>query len=484
MVSTQRAEFPKKQWWVDNPLAIILLGIAATIAVVLLFFWDRSNPWPDEWDPRVTDLVAYVEQDRGLTFDHPVNIRFVDPVVIDEDFSGDEQTLDAYTSGDDQTEELAAIYRALGLAEGEFDFGETRDSLSSAAVEAYYDPNTYTIVVPVNEPLGPNDPIPVNTRVTLVHELVHGLQHQRLPGFGPQTDNIEVALGIMEGDASLVESHYFWQLSEVEQEAYRQQILDTADEYDEGIATIPPVFVAEFADSYILGEVFVGVLHDEGGFARINLSYSVPPDSMEAFVDPYSWLEAAEGYADDLTKPELPAGAEELSSGTAGAIQWYLALTEAMPLVDAVTASRAWNGDVFVTYRSADDVVCVKSVLTGDSEEQSAVLEAALETWVQRFPTSRQLESSAEGSVVTACDPGVDAQLNLPDDMVPLFLGLRYTVEGEAWAVENGLDAAVGACEALAELATFPDPDSPEVQGFFVFPDRDVTEVSSACAPG
>jgi len=35
-------------------------------------------PWqPNEWDPRVTELVAFIENERGLSFDHPIEIVFL-----------------------------------------------------------------------------------------------------------------------------------------------------------------------------------------------------------------------------------------------------------------------------------------------------------------------------------------------------------------------------------------------------------------------
>lgn len=38
----------------------------------------RKNEYPSAWDPRVTDLVAFVERERGLRFEHPVAIDFLD----------------------------------------------------------------------------------------------------------------------------------------------------------------------------------------------------------------------------------------------------------------------------------------------------------------------------------------------------------------------------------------------------------------------
>ena len=38
--------------------------------------------YPAAWDPRVVDLVSFVEKQRGLNFEHPVFVDFLDPQAV------------------------------------------------------------------------------------------------------------------------------------------------------------------------------------------------------------------------------------------------------------------------------------------------------------------------------------------------------------------------------------------------------------------
>src|SRR5690606_26121335 len=54
-----------------------LVAGAVTVAVRLLD--DEGVDHPDAWDPRVADLAAFVEDARGLAYDHPVHVDFLTP---------------------------------------------------------------------------------------------------------------------------------------------------------------------------------------------------------------------------------------------------------------------------------------------------------------------------------------------------------------------------------------------------------------------
>src|SRR3954454_18293039 len=65
--------------------AVVVLAIALTTlaggAAVGAVSRHHDNPpaWAASWDPRVADLVSYVEQERHLTFKHPVRVNFLTP---------------------------------------------------------------------------------------------------------------------------------------------------------------------------------------------------------------------------------------------------------------------------------------------------------------------------------------------------------------------------------------------------------------------
>src|SRR3546814_16854021 len=51
----------------------LLVGARAVVTGVT----DSGPDHPDTWDPRVAQLVEFVEDERGLTFDHPVHVDFL-----------------------------------------------------------------------------------------------------------------------------------------------------------------------------------------------------------------------------------------------------------------------------------------------------------------------------------------------------------------------------------------------------------------------
>src|SRR5262245_50490690 len=75
----------RHRWiWVAVAVAVLIPLMVGAIAVL------GGGEDPDDtseqattWDPRVEDLVKFVEDTRGLTFDHPVPIEFLSEQAFD-----------------------------------------------------------------------------------------------------------------------------------------------------------------------------------------------------------------------------------------------------------------------------------------------------------------------------------------------------------------------------------------------------------------
>jgi hypothetical protein len=121
----------------------VLLGlvVAAAIVVPRIGAGDEgpAQPAPEAWDPRVQDLVRFVEAERGLTFEHPVPVDFLTP----EQFRDELTTEATDISPKDQRELQAteAILRALGLLNGDTDLLDELNTVSTEGVAAFYDPS-------------------------------------------------------------------------------------------------------------------------------------------------------------------------------------------------------------------------------------------------------------------------------------------------------------------------------------------------------
>src|SRR5690606_1202596 len=56
--------------WVVGAAAAVLLAVSAG---GVLMITEKESPYPDEWDPRVDKIADWVESQRGLDFEHPVD---------------------------------------------------------------------------------------------------------------------------------------------------------------------------------------------------------------------------------------------------------------------------------------------------------------------------------------------------------------------------------------------------------------------------
>src|SRR4051794_26256983 len=60
-------------------LALLVVGVLAAGLIVFTRVNGRGVAHPDQWDPRVVDIVHFVEMHRGLEFKHPVYVDFLSP---------------------------------------------------------------------------------------------------------------------------------------------------------------------------------------------------------------------------------------------------------------------------------------------------------------------------------------------------------------------------------------------------------------------
>lgn len=73
---------------------VLVLVVGAAVAVAGDYWWlNRGPDHPDEWDSRVDDLVEFVEDERGLEFEHPVYIDFLSEEDFEKEVTSEEPDL-------------------------------------------------------------------------------------------------------------------------------------------------------------------------------------------------------------------------------------------------------------------------------------------------------------------------------------------------------------------------------------------------------
>lgn len=379
-------------------MAVLVAGLAGVVVV-------RSGPdHPDEWDPRVLDLVRFVERERGLEFRHPVHVEFLTRDEFAEEMTEDPS--DVTAEDEEELEAIAAVFRALGLLEGDVDLFEEVNELTAQGTLGFYDYDRRRIVVAGTE-------LTVGHEVTLVHELTHALQDQRFDLSlldEAETSGQESAyLALVEGDAVRIESGYLETLDDDELAEYEEELGGDIEEFEE--EEFPSILVTLFAAPYDLGELLVLLLESEGEEA-IDEAFAEPPTTDEHLLDPWTFVEgddALEVPVPDLEDGEDPVELGGIASGDLGALTWYLLLAERIDPHRALGAVDGWGGDAYVTFER-DGRTCVRASFRGDRQRDTREMADALEDWAASMPPGATSVARGDDVVTfTSCDPGTEA---------------------------------------------------------------------------
>ena len=414
---------------------LALLGVAVAVAcVVLAVVVIRLG---DRWDPALEPFVEFVEQERGLEFRRPVDLRRAD---IAAEITRDRELEDELSSGPDApvTDPWIDAYALLGLIEPNPDV-TFEDQFTDTLVEnagAFYEPWTETIVLPE----GVDD---AALSVTIVHELTHALQHQHgLLGAGEfdSADTATVRIALIEGDAERIAFAYFSSLTESEQNAY----IDATGIDVEEVFSDPgnSFYEASFFASYEIGRPLVEtIIATEGIDAFNELLRSKDVGTTERLTDPLSGDRQSAANADELIR--LPAGADA-SVGDLGSITWFQALAPLVGTDAALSAIVGYDDDTFATYDD-DGTTCARFLVLFDDEVEAAEFAAV----VARL-SAVGVAMDRTGVEVDICDPVGDPEDQRFGTILPLIVG----GEVASLHVQNGESESTARCAALAQAQT------------------------------
>ncbi|HEX5613857.1 MAG TPA: hypothetical protein VFZ83_01755, partial [Acidimicrobiia bacterium] len=432
---------------------VITLALAGIAGVAALAFGGSGDGYPDEWDPAVLDLVEYVERERGLAFNHPVTVRFLDESAFRDEISFSEDDIDpaarATAVGD------AAVLRALGIADGDIDLIEVFGELNAGLTLAYYDSGRDEIVVRGTDLTAP-------ARVSVVHELVHALQDQHfdLDRFQAlDSDESDAARALVEGDATMVEDAYYATLSPTDQRA-----VDAAHSFDStDVPEAVPEILTYFASSpYVFGASLVAALDAHGGRERVDDAFGDPPVSEEHLIDPLRYVLDDEPVR--RVDVRLREGEEVRDRDSLGAFSLFMILAERIDAHDALAAVDGWGGGEYAAYDDATGTGCIAAVVAGDDQSEEDELLRALQEWADAgVPGAASASQGPRGISIRACDPGTDVEL-VTGRSSEAFALLAVRSDFFRWYVDGGEDIEVAWCVAsriidLSTLEQLNDPD-------------------------
>ncbi len=411
---------------------ILLGGVAAVVAIVAYSLFTLLAP--KRWDPTLEQFVAFVETERGLEFDHPVNLRWAD---IAAEIEADRPAAPPGIVVDP----WADAHRLLGLVDPA-PSSTVSDALTETLAEnagAFYEPWTETIVLPE----GTSE---TALSVTIVHELTHALQHQNgMLGAGTLTDSNDgefTRTALIEGDAERIAVNYFWSLSETD----RQAFLDAVG-FDEDVEPPDPgdnFYAASFYASYEIGRPLVETIIETGGIEALNaLLRAKDVGTSERLIDP---LGASERSAVDAgSEMRLPRGATQ-AVGDLGALTWFQAIAPQVGTERALDAIVGYDDDAFATFDRAGRTCARFNVAFDDVMEAEQFADVMADLTVESFDIRG---TSVE---VDICDPIGDPAQQRLGTIIPLVVGSEAT----SVHLANGEPADVARCAGLALAATIP----------------------------
>ncbi len=240
------------------------------------------------WFPQGASLARWkreAQELRGLEFVRPFHVRFVARDDVREivaailDSSYEQGDIEAYRDG----------YAALGALPADLDLREALLDLQEDQLLGLYEPDSETMYVVkggLNEAYG---------EATIVHELVHALQHQHFPElFRVQqglrrNDDVVSALGAaLEGDAS------FTMLARMPSGERSVEIADRLREamlldqrHPEGkLAEVPRLMRVSLLFGYTHGTVIAAHRYEASGNAGLDELLADPPISTRQAVEP------------------------------------------------------------------------------------------------------------------------------------------------------------------------------------------------------
>jgi hypothetical protein len=355
-------------------------------------------PFPAEWDPRITELVSFVEVTRGLEFEHPVEVRFLS----EEDFVAlvEEETGDQDPEAAEEAERRAEAMDASGLvAPGSADGAPS--TVAQVTWLGFFDFVTESIVVR-------GDELTPATRATLVHELTHALQEQH---FGDQ-EGYAVGFAmraVLEGDAMRIEDEYVETLPSEQQEP-KEFLSDADEEMADELKDVPWALVDRANAPYILGALFLQANMKGDENRAVDRILRAPP-TEEELVTPT--LYGSPWPADLWITPKWPTfGAVVLDDVQRVTMFDMLTMLDAwLPWRVAREALDQWGGGASVTFAKGgeDGPTCLATTVTLDSADGAAAFAHAITQWAAASGSDATPHVDWRSVSFDACERGAGA---------------------------------------------------------------------------
>ena len=354
-------------------------------------------------------LAHTAERVRGLAFERRVEseVQSREAIVAHLTRQLEEETL----------ESSRLVYVALGLLPPDLDVRALLERVLGEQVVGYYDHEADKLVVrdDVMRALGRGRGSAVDeAKVTIVHELVHALQDQRL-GLGDlieeegPSDPRSAYHAVVEGDATLAMIGYIaqqaggrleWITRDPAQLRTMMEQAQASPIPDAELRAAPPIVRETLVASYLDGLVFAATLHGQGGWRAIDEAHRDLPVSTEQILHPELYV--AREKPDEVRVPEIAAltdaGLVHHDDDVLGELEMaiYLGQRDESGVNDE--AAQGWSGDHLRVYGDGNGGYAVVWFTAWDTENEAREAEAAARAIADALPSAERSSHRVERS--------------------------------------------------------------------------------------
>ena len=322
--------------------------------------------------PAIAAVERQVEQARGLTYDHLVQVEQISAATMASRVTKSLKGQYPATLYDRRTQ----AWRTIGVIPQSADLRTALLAFGSGQVVGYYDPSTGALVVIA----GSNPTLTLAEHYVLAHELTHAIddQHFGLSRLDPlikncQDESFAAALGAVEGDAQ-----YF----------ARQVILahpsTNVAGTGSGLPTDVPPFVTQLQLwSYTAGERFITAIDAVGGIKAVNHVLSDLPVSTEQIIHPSSYPSDRPVPVDiPEMAPALGPRWTDLDVMQVGEEWLQLMLHLRLPSSEADPAATGWGGAIYRAWTDGTQSAVVLRT-TWDTAQDASQFASAMREWLR-----------------------------------------------------------------------------------------------------
>jgi hypothetical protein len=364
----------------------------------------------------VRALSREVESLRGRRFTGPVAYRVLSTEAIAAHFRED----GARSSAEQRADDALAV--ALGLiADEDVHESEAYARMMGAEAQGFYDPRDAVLTLSESEASGltRTGPAGVEARATVVHELVHALQHQHFrarvevdDAAPAMIDRAGVRLALLEGDATLVTLE--WQARQrgarllgtpelrprIERWAERAQVLTEAD--------LPKYLLDAMEQPYQAGAFAVGALYERGGWAAVDEALARDSLRTGALLHPERGDAGLVTVTASSVRPERTVRVAERELGE---LELRLFLSSVLRKERAAELAAHWRGDAIALDRVEDRAgspMVVQWRIACDGPEGAAALRDDLRALLERW--TREGCPRMRGGAVGLCPASITVE--------------------------------------------------------------------------